>query len=410
MSTLDGSPIDRLFYLGMIIASLNVLSKRRLEVGALISRNWPLLLFYGFLLLSVTWANSPFSSFKRWLKEIGNISVALVILTEANPSQALRAVFVRCAIVFIPLSMIFIRWIPHLGRFYSRNGGMQSVGVTCQKNSLGIMVLIFGLILLWDWLERSRPGQPRRDSIDRITLLGLGLIGAWLIYLSDSKTSMVCLALGALIIAGVRLPVLRNRIQAFGAYFVVGAVAFYFVDSSIGLTEWIVTSLGRDMTFTGRTEVWDELLALRTDPLLGTGFLSLWDDMRYRSILPEWVGGSAHNGYLEIYLAGGFVGIGVLAITLLAVGFKINEALKRGGNYAVVRFAFFVVMLISNLTESHFACMTPVGFLFLLAAIGHAHPPSPLPESFVSEPDATAFDPVARDLDTTKVSSMPSQT
>jgi hypothetical protein len=56
---------------------------------------------------------------------------------------------------------------------------------------------------------------------------------------------------------------------------------------------------------------------------------------------------------------------------LLATGLRINSALAWGGDYSVVRFAIFVVALVANFSESNFACMTPVGFLFLSAAIGY---------------------------------------
>jgi hypothetical protein len=159
MDTLDGSPLDRLFYLGMIVSALFVLSRRGVDWGDLFSKNWAIVFFYSFLLLSVVWANSPFSSLKRWTKEIGNIFIALVILTEVNPLQACRVVFVRCAYVLIPLSIIFIRYFPSLGRRYGVHGGaLESIGVTTQKNSLGAMVLVCGLVFLWDWLESSRPG------------------------------------------------------------------------------------------------------------------------------------------------------------------------------------------------------------------------------------------------------------
>jgi O-antigen ligase len=156
----------------------------------------------------------------------------------------------------------------------------------------------------------------------------------------------------------------------------VGALAvvltFWVLDQTVGVKEKMVTHLGRDMTFTGRTDVWRELLGLHTDPLLGVGFMSFWDDKGLQSQLPEWVAHSAHNGYLEEYLGGGWVGIFFLVAMLLAVGFRINNSLKHDGDYGAVRLAIFSTFLIGNFSESNIACMTPIGFLFLLAAIGHA--------------------------------------
>ena len=155
------------------------------------------------------------------------------------------------------------------------------------------------------------------------------------------------------------------------------ALGYFILDRMVGITEMIVRSMGRDMTFTGRTEVWNVLLNVGTDPLLGTGFMSFWDDIRFQSKLPYWISSSAHNGYLEIYLAGGVIGIFMLGLLLLVTGVVINRDLTRGENYSVVRFAIFVSMLIANFAESNFACMTPLGFVFILVAIGYARPAQP---------------------------------
>ena len=369
-NTLEGSPIDRLFYFGMIFAALVILSRRGLNWPMVISKNWPVFLFYAFLLLSVLWANSPEASFKRWIKEFGNICIVLVILTEVNPQQAFRAVFVRCAYVLMPLSIIFIRYFSDLGRRYNiHSGQLEAIGVTLQKNSLGTMVLVCSLVLIWDWIERSQPGSPRQKRLDRFLPAIFLSMGFYLLRLSDSKTSMACLVLGGGILACTKLPFLRERVGALGGYVLAGALGFFLIDWLVGIKEQVVAGMGRNMTFTGRTDVWRELLGLHTDPIIGTGFMSFWDDIYYQSKLPKWIAFSAHNGYLEIYIAGGILGVFFLVIMLLATGVRVNKALAWGGNYAVLRLAVFIATIVANFSESNYACMTPLGFLFLLAAV-----------------------------------------
>jgi exopolysaccharide production protein ExoQ len=381
--TLDGSPMDRAFYLTLILLSLIVLSRRALDWGWLIGRNWPLIVFYGFLLVSVLWANSPFSSFKRWFKESGNIIIALVILTDPRPLEAFRAVFVRCAYLLIPLSLILIRYFPELGRRYSQHSGaMEAVGVTFQKNSLGTMILACGLILLWDWLQRLNAGDHWRNKYEKYAPPVVLGIAVYLLFLCDSKTSMLAVALGSLIVISIRFSTFRQKVSAFGLYTLIGSGLFFFVDQQFGISEAIIRALGRDMTFTGRTEVWNELLKVGTDPLLGTGYMSFWDDSFYQSKLPNWVAFSAHNGYLEIYLAGGYIGIGALVLMLLGVIGRINRALADGSDYSAVRFAILVMALLANFAESNFACMTPLGMLFLIAAIGHGRPDAAGPSGY----------------------------
>jgi hypothetical protein len=60
------------------------------------------------------------------------------------------------------------------------------------------------------------------------------------------------------------------------------------------------------------------------------------------------------------------------------------------GDYGVVRFAIFAITVVANFSESNFACMTPLGFLFLLAAIGHA-------EAVVESQPASRNDQIAED-------------
>lgn len=368
--------MDALFFMVMIFAALVVLARRRVVWSRLISENWAMVLFYGFVLLSVLWAYSPLVSFKRWVKEIGNIFVLLVMLTEVDPQQALRAVFFRCGCVLIPLSLIFIRWFPDLGRVYNMHSGeMEAVGVTCQKNSLGAMILVCGLIIFWDWLELRKLRKEKPEANLRFDLnlrVALLLTGAYLLNMCDSKTSMICLVLGASVLAATRMPVLQKRLRLLGVLAAAGFLGYLVLSQFFDVKGTFFHSIGRNTDITGRTEVWAALLNAGTDPIIGTGYLSFWDNPWYQDKLPGGDSVSAHNGYLEIYLFEGWVGVCFLAVMLLASGIRINRALAWDGDYGVIRFAVLLVALLANYTESNFAVMTPIGFLFLTAAIGHA--------------------------------------
>lgn len=368
--SLDGSPVDALFFFAMIAAAFFVLVKRQVNWGDFIVRNWSILLFYVFLLISVLWANSPFSSLKRWIKEFGNIIIVLVILTEANPPQAVRLVFIRCAYAFLPLSVIYVRYFPDLGRRYSIGGGLEVTGVTTQKNTLGMLVALCLLMLLWDWMERRKSSTQRLLRIERYLYISLFVIGGYLLYQSNSQTSLMCLIIGAVILACSAFRRSAQLVAKFGVGALAGAVSLFVLGAAGGFTESLVSSMGRDMTFTGRTDVWRELLALKTNPVIGVGFMSIWDDIRYLSKLPDWASGPAHNGYLEIFIAGGAIGVGFLAIMILATAVKVHLRLQTRSRFSFVMLGLFVIALISNYSESNFAFMTPVGFMFLVASIG----------------------------------------
>jgi O-antigen ligase len=363
--SLEGSPTDRLFYFGLMVMSIMVLVRRRVIWSQVIAQNWPILLFYFFLLASTTWAPASFVSFKRWVKDFANIFVALVIITEVNPQQAFRAVFVRSAYVLLPLSIIFLRWFPELGRRYLRGGQMEVVGVTDQKNSLGILVVVCGLILLWDFLERTPKISASLSRFQRYLPVGFVAIGAYLLYLCNSVTSILALALGSLILLTPKLPLLRQRANQIGFGVLLAMGGFFLLDSLFGIKGIFLRALGRDESLTGRTDVWRELLGLRTDPIFGTGFCSIWSDNRLLEQLPDWVGKSAHNGYLEMYIDGGFIALALLALALLFIARRLNRELALGGYYPLFRLAIFTTAVIGNISESHWARMGPLWFAFL---------------------------------------------
>jgi exopolysaccharide production protein ExoQ len=365
----DGTPIDRNFYLVVILVGFYILSRRGFPWSQFIASNKALFFFYGYLLVSILWADSPFSSFKRLFKDFGGVVIALVVLTEAQPFEAVKAIFVRGAYILFPLSYCFLRYFPSLGRVYSRGGELEVTGVTCQKNSLGALIVICGLPLLWDLLEWYRNKVATKDRKQFYGEIGVGLIGAYLLYASNSKTSLVCVIVGVIILAFPFIPRLKNKTRNLALYMPIVAVLSMLLDATTGIKDSALNQLGRDSTYTGRTQVWEFLLNEHTDPIFGTGYYSLWSTPAFRDRIPEWMSNSAHNGYLEAYIEGGYIEIFFLIVMICAVWWKIHRSTSIGDPAALIRLAFFTTFLISNFSESGFARIALPWFSFLLVAV-----------------------------------------
>ena len=134
----DGSPFDRLFFLAVIILGVIVLLRRRIAWGELLSENKWLVLYFAYCLFSIFWADEQFVLFKRWFKDLGNPIMALILLTERRPYDALATTFRRISYVFMPLSVLFIKYYPHLGRIHAISGAPTYTGAADQKNTLGL--------------------------------------------------------------------------------------------------------------------------------------------------------------------------------------------------------------------------------------------------------------------------------
>ena len=149
----EGNPAEALVNFVVIVAGLIVLWSRSFRLSIFIDDNPLLCVFYLFWIFSVTWSDYPLITFKRLFKDLGNVAIVLIVLTERDPSEAIRAVCVRFAYLCIPLSIVLIRYYPSLGRTYVgyHQDAVTYNGVATNKNALGVLVLVAVLFVLWDF-------------------------------------------------------------------------------------------------------------------------------------------------------------------------------------------------------------------------------------------------------------------
>jgi exopolysaccharide production protein ExoQ len=368
----DGSPVDALFFFLVIAAGIYVLCQRRVSLAEFIRNNQWVTIFLVYCLLAILWSDYPLIAFKRWIKLFGQPVMVLIVLTEPDPLEALIRLLKRCAYVWVPVSILFIRYYPALGRTFSPwTGGAANCGISAGKNGLGFICLVLGFFFFWHFLQvRQREKSPARRNEIILCLAFLASI-FWLLHLAQSSTSLACLliAIGMLWFLGLRFVNLRH----IGLYLVAGVVICASAEALFGIHAMVISALNRDPTLTGRTDVWPVLLDTDTHPVSGYGFESYWVQERITKLrdLAGVTINEAHNGYLETYLQLGFVG---LAITLGLIGAtyaKASRALINDFSFGRFRLAYLVAILIYNWTEVPFRTHSVPFFLFFLCAIDY---------------------------------------
>jgi O-antigen ligase len=106
------------------------------------------------------------------------------------------------------------------------------------------------------------------------------------------------------------------------------------------------------------------------NPFIGTGFESFWLGSRANRMWAMYYfhPTQAHNGYLEVYLELGWIGIFLLAAIIFA-GYRNALALLRTNPEAGrIRMTFIAVALVYNVTEAGFRMMTLTWIFLLLSA------------------------------------------
>src|SRR3989475_12375949 len=183
----EGSPFDAFIFAGLLAAGLVVLLERRESAGTLLRANWPLLVFFSYCAISVLWSDYPFVAFKRWTKAVGDLVMVLVVLTDPEPTAALKRFIARLGFLLIPLSILLIGYYPGVGWSYiPSTGAPYYMGVATGKNGLGIVCLVFGLGSLWRFLEALHSEERPRRAGPLIAHGAILAMALWLLYMADS--------------------------------------------------------------------------------------------------------------------------------------------------------------------------------------------------------------------------------
>jgi exopolysaccharide production protein ExoQ len=351
----EGSPIDAAYFASLILLGVWVLSNRRLSLGEVVRNNaWlALLILYG--LLSVTWSDDPAIAIKRWIKTMGHPLMALVILSDPDPARAVKIVLRRCAYFFLPLSVLFIKYLPEYGRsFDAWTGEAVNNGVGLTKNDLGYICMVSGLIFFWQLSTLARNADGSRNWREIAIGGAFVLMALWLLNVSNSATSLACLMLGATIIVLLSTPFVSKRY--FGTLVVAATLIGLAVESSFGLYATTIEALGRNPSLTDRTVVWEDVLGLQNQPLIGYGFESFWLGTRLEAMWAKWwwQPTQAHNGYIETYLNLGAIGLVLLGFVTLA-GFRaITRSFADDLEFGRLRMGLLFAILAFNVTEAAF--------------------------------------------------------
>lgn len=371
---LEGSPIDRLAYSVLEALGIIVLVSRRVVVLKLLRENVWILSFLFYCAVSILWSDYPEVSFKRWIKAVGDLVMVLVVLSDREPRAAFERLLARTTYLLVPISVLIIKYYPALGRLTHKWTYKTSyTGVALNKNILGAICLLCGLVTVWR-LVSAYQDRMRSDRGRRLLAQGIVLVMIlWLFWMANSMTSLACFLLGSgIVIVGSLVPNMRNNIAAMhsmiGAVMVVTTSVLFF-----NISPDVLETIGRDPTLTDRTEIWGLLLSLVGNPLVGTGYESFWLGPRLERIwsIYSWQPNEAHNGYIEIFVNLGWVGVGLLAVVLVAGYRRVIAAFRVNPRAGIIMVAYFVVGVIYNFTEaSFFRMMTPVWIYLLLGMTG----------------------------------------
>ena len=260
--------------------------------------------------VSFAWSIDPGLTQRRSLAIIMTTAAGLYVGSRYSWRTLLRALAITWFIIAVT-SFLTALAVPSFGRDFEIHGGAWK-GLFYEKNQLGghmARAALFGAFL-------AIMDRPYRRIW--LALAGLSVL---LVLLTTSKTALLGLLIGFGILCTAAI---MKRGMVFGLVMawlgvVVSAIG---VGMLVFAPELVVSVLGRDLTLTGRTDIWIVLLDFISErPLLGYGYGAFWDEGSnpgnwVREML-EWDAPTAHNGWIEVTLALGLIGLVLLAFDFL---------------------------------------------------------------------------------------------
>ena len=374
-ATLDGSPMDAVVFGLLVALGVVVLLNRMKDTKAFLAVNAPIIIYFLYCLLSVMWSPYHGPAFKRWTKAIGDLVMVLIIATDGQPIAALRRLYSRLGFILFPFSVVLIRYTD-LGRGFDPDGIPENTGVTTNKNTLGLIVFLVSLGVLWNvrglLINKAEPYRGRRLAA-QFTLLAFGL---YLLVASHCATAGVCFLLGAGLMLATSLRAFKGRpgrVRALCfAVVLTGGLGMFFGGQSA-----LSNALGRGSGLSGRTDIWAAAIASAGNPVIGTGFESFWNAnaVRVNAILhsrgfidlSNLV--SAHNGYLEAYLDLGLIGVCLIVLILIS-GFRhASKAFQYDPELGSLMLAYVTIASFYSITEAGFRMLSGAWIFLLLAVV-----------------------------------------
>lgn len=292
--------------------------------------------------ISLIWTPLMFESVKVYINVIGPICYFIImglVIDKGTIIGNLRAysnILLFCEIISLVLP-------GKVGYMDSVEGILR--GIHLSRSALVIYLNFCIFINFLYIIEKYKKSNV--TNVFSIVVIGIASI---LVLLTKSSTGILIVMLFFLLIFLVNSQKIYRWIFTGSLALGIG-IPLMNVNSPI-IERLVEVFFGKTLTFSGRKYIWQYAISnLAKHPILGNGFNSTGELLRDKIIpIYEREASHTHNGFLEVFLQNGIVGL-VLVVSIIVVVYKFVKYLPSIQQY-IFR-AYLIVFIIFNFMEPY---------------------------------------------------------
>jgi exopolysaccharide production protein ExoQ len=353
----------RLARLACLLLISILISTRFKEILSVCKRSKLLLLLPALAFASMLWSQNPTHTLVDSLNLLLTTLFA-IFLCVRYPGDRLVSFLTLSAFVALMLCMLAVIAFPSVGIDAFQQDSWR--GIFGQRNNCATACTLFLTVGLH---------TKTRGVIEQLLRASVIVLSLVFIVMSGSRTGFILAALAFALTFGLRF-IARIRSLDRILFFMVMAIpttlAVFLIYSNFNQ---ILAAMDKDPTLTQRTIIWAQVLpSIAKHPLLGYGYSAFWAGLNGESmqtvLTTGWMEGQAQDGYLDILLQLGIVGLIPLVALLLRGFVQAATAIERKllDSAAMLAIVLLPVILIQNIGES--SLLLPLGVPWLYALIG----------------------------------------
>lgn len=368
----DGSDFSKqMFFIGFaLILSAVALSQRHTREYRF--TYWPLVVMLAWFLITCTWGVDPFVSFKRAMQQVIVIYITFLSLTLIGPERlykTLRAALILSLIicwVSLPLTSAAVH--PPSESDKALIGAWR--GFFFHKNIAGaVMALTFVVCAHAYFTERKWP-------------FALFSVMAFVFVIGTKSKTSLALCFVILGVSAIYRVLSASVAKRAVLLLLVALGMLAFLALYIAFQPTVERLFADPTAFTGRVSIWKVPLDyLAEHPYLGAGFGGFWQvgdkspAFLYINQQFQTLTAHSHNGYLEILVTTGPIGLALLLVSFVVqpAWWYLTGATPQNRTLLATTFGIWSFVLYQNLLETSFFDKDRQVWVIFLSAMAVAH-------------------------------------